>query len=183
MIAFDLRCSAAHEFEGWFGSSGDFDAQIAAGLLRCPYCEDGDIAKQLSAPNIGRKGNQSSSKQAEYAGRLTEKGAPGSVNGDVEDGRVGALNADSAASGDTAAAFNVPAKIIEKLAMVQADLLKNSRWVGRKFADEARAMHYGEAAEQQIHGESSPQEAAALAEEGIAVAALPLPVLPPNAKN
>ena len=39
MIVYDLCCSPhAHRFEGWFGSSDDFAAQQARGLVTCPIC-------------------------------------------------------------------------------------------------------------------------------------------------
>jgi hypothetical protein len=47
--------------------------------------------------------------------------------------------------------------------------------VGEHFADEARRIHYGEAAERGIRGLASAQERDALLEEGIEVMPLPLP--------
>ena len=44
-------------------------------------------------------------------------------------------------------------------------------------------MHYGEQASGSIHGEVAPAEAKALMEEGVPVAPLPFPVIPPEAKN
>jgi hypothetical protein len=38
MIVYDLVCTAAHRFEAWFGSSGDYDDQQQRGLLECPIC-------------------------------------------------------------------------------------------------------------------------------------------------
>ena len=162
MITYDLRCSSAHGFEGWFASSGDFDAQVSAGLLRCPFCDDSIIIKQLSAPNIGRKSNQARKEAVSNSEIAPEINTPQMTNLPVPEAMT---------------------EMMTKLAKLQSEVLKDSRWVGRKFADEARAMHYGEAQPQQIHGESSPQEAEALAQEGIAIAALPLPVIPPEAKN
>lgn len=45
--------------------------------------------------------------------------------------------------------------------------------VGEKFAEEARAIHYGEKKERGIYGHASPREAAALKDEGIGVSPLP----------
>ena len=36
MIRYALACDHAHEFEGWFGSSDDYDAQADAGQIGCP---------------------------------------------------------------------------------------------------------------------------------------------------
>ena len=69
------------------------------------------------------------------------------------------------------------------LAKAQAQTLEKSQWVGRAFADTARAMHEGEVAAAPIHGETTLAEAKALVEDGVPVAALPLPVVPPDAVN
>ncbi|WP_430910205.1 DUF1178 family protein [Methylobacterium sp. sgz302541] len=45
--------------------------------------------------------------------------------------------------------------------------------VGPRFPEEARKIHYGETDSRAIYGEASPDEARALIDEGIAVAALP----------
>ena len=55
-------------------------------------------------------------------------------------------------------------------------LKANADDVGKKFPEEARKIHYGEAEERNIYGEATSEEAKALHEEGIP--ALPLPKLP-----
>jgi hypothetical protein len=50
---------------------------------------------------------------------------------------------------------------------------ENADYVGPKFAEEARRIHYGERPERHIYGEATPNEAQELVEEGIDVAALP----------
>ncbi|MES2896394.1 MAG: DUF1178 family protein [Pseudomonadota bacterium] len=58
MIRYALACEAAHEFEGWFGSSEAFDDQLARGLVACPVCDSKAVAKQIMAPNLaGTKKN------------------------------------------------------------------------------------------------------------------------------
>ena len=52
MIRYALICNQAHEFEGWFGSSGDFDDQQARGLLECPLCASKSVRKQIMAPAV-----------------------------------------------------------------------------------------------------------------------------------
>ena len=59
MIIFDLRCSPqGHVFEAWFGSTADFDSQVQRGLISCPICGSGDVAKAPMAPNLAAKGNK-----------------------------------------------------------------------------------------------------------------------------
>jgi hypothetical protein len=56
---------------------------------------------------------------------------------------------------------------------VRKHVEETADYVGDRFPDEARAIHYGDAEERQIYGESSLQDAMDLIEEGIKV--LPLP--------
>ena len=72
---------------------------------------------------------------------------------------------------------------LERLAAVQAEILKNSRWVGDEFADTARAIHSGDMPPEQVHGNATLEQAQSLAEDGIPVAPLPLPVVPPTHVN
>ena len=69
------------------------------------------------------------------------------------------------------------------LAEAQAKALEKSEWVGKAFADRARAMHAGETDHAPIHGEATVREAKALADEGVTIAPLPFPVVPPEAIN
>ncbi len=50
---------------------------------------------------------------------------------------------------------------------------ENADYVGPKFAEEARKIHYGETDHRHIYGEASIQEAKELIEEGVDVAPLP----------
>ena len=52
MIRYSLCCEKAHEFEGWFSESADFDRQKEAGYLTCPICGSGDVSKVLMAPAV-----------------------------------------------------------------------------------------------------------------------------------
>lgn len=72
---------------------------------------------------------------------------------------------------------------MERLAKMQAEALKQSRWVGEDFADQSRAIHYGEREAEPIHGQATLAEAKELLEEGIAVMPLPFPVVPPEQAN
>ena len=73
--------------------------------------------------------------------------------------------------------------VMEKLAKMQAEALKQSRWVGEDFADQSRAIHYGEREAEPIHGQATLEEARDLVEEGVAVMPLPFPVVPPDQAN
>jgi len=49
---YNLNCDGGHSFEGWFGSSDDFDTQQARGQLSCPLCGSHVVTKALSAPYV-----------------------------------------------------------------------------------------------------------------------------------
>ncbi|MFA9201200.1 MAG: DUF1178 family protein [Cypionkella sp.] len=75
------------------------------------------------------------------------------------------------------------AAAMHALAAAQAKALKDSTWVGDAFAERSRAMHYGEQEHSLIHGRATREEAAELAEEGIPVAPLLIPVAAPDELN
>jgi hypothetical protein len=155
MIVFDLSCPDGHRFEGWFGSSADYADQQARGLLACPVCGSAAVSKAPMAPAVPAKGNTRQEVLPPEAPRqLANTPMPPQVQ-----------------------------KALAGLAKAQAEALKNSTWVGDKFADETRKMHYGERDVALIHGQATLAEAKALIEEGVPVAPLPFPVAPPEKLN
>jgi hypothetical protein len=72
---------------------------------------------------------------------------------------------------------------LAKVAALQAEMLKDSRWVGDEFTDTARAMHVGEIEPAQVHGNATLEQAKSLVDDGVPVAPLPLPVVPPTQVN
>ncbi len=68
-------------------------------------------------------------------------------------------------------------------AELQKRLLEGSESVGDRFAEEARAIHLGESDPRPIHGRATPAEAGSLIEDGIEIAPLPFPVIPPGEEN
>jgi hypothetical protein len=83
------------------------------------------------------------------------------------------------------AAAPAPADMAQKMSMMMLALKKhveeNCDYVGDKFAEEARRIHYGESEHRDIYGEATPDEARELIEEGVEVA--PLPVVPSRQSN
>lgn len=154
MIVYDLACHQGHRFEGWFGSSADYEDQRTRGLLACPSCGSDEVSKAPMAPAVPAKGN---SRQEV----LPPEARPMANTPKLPEMR----------------------KALATLAKAQAEALKNSTWVGDKFAEETRKMHYGERDEAPIHGQASLAEAKALIEEGMPVAPLPFPVAPPDKLN
>jgi hypothetical protein len=149
MKVLDLQCAHQHSFEGWFASEDDYAGQLARGLVSCPLCGDAQIQKMLSAPRLNlRAGRQSAS-----------TALPANTDGSVTLGHVAP---DSALQARFLAAMR--------------EVMSQTEDVGERFADQARAMHHGDADPRNIRGRTSPEVAMELMEEGIAV--LPLPQLP-----
>lgn len=171
MIVFDLECRpAGHRFEGWFASSQDFASQRERGLLACPQCGASDVLKAPMAPNLARKGNQRDGTPSLPALATEQPSAQVPAAPPSQPMSTGVMPPEAV-------------QMLHKLAQLQAEALKDSRWVGSSFAEESRAMHYGERDTQVIHGQATLEEAQALLEEGIDVAPLPFPVAPPGEAN
>ena len=154
MIVYDLICDQSHRFEGWFGSSAEFADQRERGLLSCPNCGSVEISKAPMAPAVPAKGNTRTEVMQDLSTPVSNQPMPAEVK-----------------------------EAMAKLAAAQAEALKKSTWVGDKFAETSRKMHYGETDEKPIHGQASMDEAKSLVDEGIAVAPLPFPVAPPDKLN
>jgi hypothetical protein len=67
-------------------------------------------------------------------------------------------------------------KALAQLKALSEKLRENADYVGDKFAEEARKIHFGETDPRGIYGEATPEEAKGLAEEGVEF--MPLPVFP-----
>lgn len=154
MIVFDLHCDNGHRFEGWFGSSTDYDSQKARGLVSCPNCGSAEVGKAPMAPAVGAKGNSRTEIASVKAEQLSNTPMPPEVR-----------------------------TALETLAKAQAKALESSTWVGEKFAEKARSQHYGDAEESPIHGKATREEAQELAAEGIAIAPILFPIAPPEELN
>ncbi len=57
-------------------------------------------------------------------------------------------------------------------------VMANTEDVGERFPEEARRIHYGEVESRGIRGKASAADAHALRDEGIEIAAIPVPALP-----
>lgn len=65
----------------------------------------------------------------------------------------------------------------EALAQLKAlseKIRENADYVGDKFADEARKIHFGETDPRGIYGEATPEEAESLADDGVDFMAIPV---------
>ncbi len=153
MILYRLRCKKGHEFEAWFASSIAFDKQEKHGQLSCPSCGTARVAKALMAPSVAKRAKtKTAAKRAEEKPATAEARKP-------ETQRV--------------AAHSELATAMRKL---RAEIEAKSEYVGPRFSEEARKIHYEEVPARGIHGEATADEAKALKDEGIEF--YPLPILP-----
>ena len=168
MIVYNLACEHLHLFEGWFGSPADFENQRDRGLVACPVCGSNAVERKLHAPRINMGAQQSA---ASVAKEGSESTAGTVVTAPVETTPL------ATASG-TEIDFG---KLREAMATFAENVRENTVYVGEKFADEARAMHYGEKPHKGIRGRADKETAQELREEGITFQSLPFPVDFPNA--
>lgn len=154
MIRYALHCDRDHQFESWFQSSSAYDSQVKRKLVTCPICGSAKIDKAIMAPRIvGKKG------------RTTPPPEPATTTAP-----------EAAPSGSTSLMMAQERELRAKLKELRDHIVKNADNVGERFANEARAMHYGDKEHRPIYGEASPDEAKSLIDEGIEVS--PLPTLP-----
>ena len=146
MIRYTLRCEKDHTFEAWFRSSEDYDRAAKKGVNECPLCGATKIEKAPMAPSVARTDKAGEKKSG--GEKVTLAAGP--------DPREAALRA--------------------ALKELRQKVTENAEYVGDRFAAEARRMHYNESETRGIYGEASPDEAKALADEGIEFQ--PLPTLP-----
>jgi len=154
MILYRLRCSKGHEFDSWFKDSKTYERQEKKSLVGCAVCGDSKVKRAIMAPRIGKKGK----------GKAVEVEAPVPAPAPAptaEQQQMAAL------------ARKMPKELREALLTVRAEVEKNCEHVGDRFAEEARKIHYGESDKRGIYGETTDEEAEALADEGIEFGRLP----------
>ncbi len=85
MIKYALACDHDHAFEGWFGSSSDYDDQAARGLLECPLCASKAVRKQIMSPAVAGTKAQKSAPAVDPKMREMMMTAMGEVRRQVEE--------------------------------------------------------------------------------------------------
>ncbi len=153
MIRYALICDNEHDFEGWFKDSASFDTQVKAKVVSCPSCGSTKVSKALMAPAV-----RSSKKKSAQAVVDTSEAA------------------ESSEAVPMATANPSHAELIATLRKLKKHVVDNSEYVGERFPEEARKIHYEESEARSIYGEASLEDAKKLLEEGVDLA--PLPVLP-----
>ena len=67
-------------------------------------------------------------------------------------------------------------KAMAEMKALSEKIRENADYVGDKFAEEARKIHFGETEQRGIYGEATLEEAKSLAEDGVGF--MPIPVFP-----
>jgi hypothetical protein len=155
MIHYTLSCERGHEFESWFANSAAYDKQAKRGLVTCPVCNSAKVEKAIMAPSLA-----SGLARTDVAEPAPPPSAPPAVP----------------AKNPVAMMSPPERELRQKLKELRDHVTKNANYVGAKFPEEARKIHYGETEHRSIYGEASPEDAKALHEEGIEFH--PLPMLP-----
>jgi hypothetical protein len=160
MIRYTLNCEHGHDFESWFPNSAAYDKQVKRSLVTCPVCGSAKVEKAIMAPRLAR---------ADVAEPAVPAPTP-----PIPD----APSPPAITPGKTPVAIMSPheREFRQKLKELRDHITKNANYVGSRFPDEARKIHYGETEHRSIYGEASPDEAKELLEEGIEFH--PLPILP-----
>lgn len=158
MIRYALACDSAHAFESWFPSGDAYDAQAARGLVSCPACGSTRVAKQVMAPRVAR----------------TDVSHAQSARADQSPAEPAPPPAAPEASGPVLSGPDERLRALVRA--LREHVTRNADYVGDRFAEEARRIHYGEEDERPIYGEASADEVRALLDEGVEIA--PLPVAP-----
>jgi hypothetical protein len=151
VIRYSLVCEAGHGFESWFRSSDDYDKQRKRGLVTCAACGSAHIEKQIMKPSVART-DKDRSRKAQPAPAAAAEPAPVTMMSPQEE------------------------FLRTKLKELREHVTKNADYVGEKFPEMARQMHYEEVERRSIYGEAKPDEVKDLIDEGVEVH--PLPVLP-----
>ncbi len=162
MIRYALACERGHSFDSWFQNSAAYDRQVKLGLVGCPVCGSSKIEKTIMAPRIAgakKRADASASDAPAQTPTPAQTGAPAEQ-----------------APAPVAMVSPQEREFHRKLKELRQHLVQNADYVGQRFPEEARKMHYGEIEHRSIYGEASPEQARELHEEGIEFH--PLPVLP-----
>lgn len=172
MIHYQLQCSQGHGFDGWFKDSAGFERQAKRGLIDCPQCGDAKVTRALMAPAIASRAVAPQELPSAPPAAPAQAHTPG-----AHTPRAHTSGADMpAAPGPGAthqAAATLPDALRAKLQRLRAEIERNCDYVGPNFAEEARRIHTGEADARAIYGETTKEQAEALAEDGVPFASIP----------
>jgi hypothetical protein len=160
MIQYALNCDRGHAFDSWFKNSAAYNKQANRGLVACPICGSVKVEKAIMAPRLAR----------------TDVAAPEPSAASLPPPTTAPPAPMPPGKAPVAMIGPPERELRRKLKELRDHITKNASYVGPRFPEEARKIHYGETEHRSIYGEASPEEAKQLHEEGIEFH--PLPMLP-----
>jgi Uncharacterized protein conserved in bacteria len=167
MILFVLKCTADHRFEAWFRNGDAYEAQAAARSIACPVCGDTHISKAPMAPRIA-KGRGKEAVPVPEAAPDPDAATQAATQAMVP---APAGAAQPPAGDESRQRF--AAEMMRQLTEMRRTVEENCDYVGDRFAEEARRMHYGEIDPRGIYGEASAKEVEELQDEGVTFHRIP----------
>lgn len=168
MIRYALICEAGHEFEAWFAGSTAFAEQQSAGQVTCAVCGSSQVGKALMAPSLASGRND---EPLEAAGRNQQ-----AVEAAAPKAEASPAGGEETRPARVAAHTDKREELMGLLRKLRRHVTENAEYVGKRFPEEARKIHYGETDKRGIYGEATAAEARELVDDGIDFH--PLPILP-----
>ena len=123
MIRYTLNCDKGHTFESWFANSAAYDEQAKRWLIACPVCNSTKVEKAIMAPRLGH------SETADESPAPTPARTPVAL---------------PAPPSPVAMMSPVEHELRKKLKELREHIVKNADYVGPRFPEQARKIHYGE---------------------------------------
>jgi hypothetical protein len=165
MIRYALNCERGHAFESWFANSAAYDKQAKRSLVSCPVCGSVKVEKAIMAPSLATKPAR---------GETADPRPPTPPNPTPPPPLQPTPMPPIPPKTPVAMMSSAERELRHKLKELRDHITKNAHYVGQRFPEEARKIHYGETEHRSIYGEASPEEAKQLHEEGIEFHALPI---------
>jgi hypothetical protein len=145
MILYHLKCTCGHDFDAWFRDSATYDRQEKRGQVSCPACASTKVSKAPMAPRISTQSRDNQARESQPRDLADTIPSP------------------------EARAREIAREILVAMGKMRKHAEETCEYVGERFADEARAIHDGDAEERGIYGEATIQEAKELYEDDIPV--------------
>ncbi|MDR1657078.1 MAG: DUF1178 family protein [Deltaproteobacteria bacterium] len=145
MVIFDLICANGHQFEGWFNSLSDLEAQVSSKILTCPICGTDNILRRPSTFGLVKSRPQ--------AQPPAVSGGPPQESDDEQ---------------------TLLFKALQQLKAITQTLEKEFVDVGGNFTNEALKMHFGVSPKRNIRGVSTNEEEKVLEKEGVEFFKVPM---------
>ena len=153
MIKYSLKCKSSHclnqnSFDGWFQNIEAFDKQKSRALISCPLCGSDQVTKLLTAPSFRSVKVNAPINQTEKFNQEKQALSTPFIREDVKD-------------------------LSAVLRTIKKEIEKQSEYVGKDFAKEARSIKEGEAKERSIYGHGTKKEIEELKDDGINILNIP----------